>query len=229
MLALYPMRGRDAKACAIRGTLSLALGIGRAIGARAARSSAIRSLRCSRILRGTEYYRHCRILFEGKIVDLRARRSAAGPSARSSSKTLRRARASRRSSSGTNTCARRSDGRTVAIVPDLIAMLDRETAEPITTEDLKYGQRVKVVGASVPPIMRSERALEVWGPKAFGYDEPLDPSNPRETDDAYLEIPSPDSGAIVAAFGDARRGDRARAHGRAASRRRRKPRSRRSS
>jgi hypothetical protein len=30
-----------------------------------------------------------------------------------------------------------------------------------------------VVGASVPPIMRSARALEVWGPRAFGFDEPF--------------------------------------------------------
>ena len=33
MLALYPMSGRAVKDCAIRDTLSLALGIGRAIGA----------------------------------------------------------------------------------------------------------------------------------------------------------------------------------------------------
>ena len=58
-----------------------------------------------------------------------------------------------------------------AIVPDRISILDRETAEPITTEALKYVQRVRVVGASVPPIMRSERALEGWGPRAFGFDE----------------------------------------------------------
>ena len=58
-------------------------------------------------------------------------------------------------------------------MPDLISILDRETAEPITTENLKYGQRVRVVGCSVPPIMRSERALEVWGPQAFGFDEPF--------------------------------------------------------
>ena len=69
----------------------------------------------------------------------------------------------------------RSGDRTLAIVPDLICILDRETAEPITTENLKYGQRVKVVGASVPPIMRSARALEVWGPRAFGFDEPFVP------------------------------------------------------
>ena len=69
----------------------------------------------------------------------------------------------------------RSGDRTLAIVPDLICILDRETGEPITTENLKYGQRVKVVGASVPPIMRSARALEVWGPHAFGFDEPFVP------------------------------------------------------
>jgi len=38
------------------------------------------------------------------------------------------------------------DGEVVASVPDLISILDLETAEPITTERLRYGYRVVVVG-----------------------------------------------------------------------------------
>jgi DUF917 family protein len=46
--------------------------------------------------------------------------------------------------------------------------MDRETADTITTERLKYGQRVKVVAASAPPILRDEAALAVVGPGCFG-------------------------------------------------------------
>ena len=69
----------------------------------------------------------------------------------------------------------RSGAQLLAIVPDLICVLDSETAEPITTEMLRYGQRVKVMGVSVPAIMRTAEALAVFGPAAFGLDEPFRP------------------------------------------------------
>lgn len=171
MLALYPMSGRAVKQCAIRDTLSLALGIGRAIGsARAQQRDPFESLFTH--LRTTEYYRHCRMLFDGKIVDLK--RETLRGWAIGHAIIERCADGQRLEVTFRNEYLRaRSGDRTLAIVPDLISILDRETAEPITTENLKYGQRVRVVGASVPPIMRSERALEVWGPRAFGFDEPF--------------------------------------------------------
>lgn len=173
MLALYPMSGRAVKECAIRDTLSLALGIGRAIGqARKEQREPFESLLAH--LRTTEYYRHCRLLFDGKIVDLKRetlRGWAIGHAIIEDFTGQHRLEVTFRN----EYLRARADGRTLAIVPDLICILDRETAEPITTENLKYGQRVKVVGASVPPIMRSDRALEVWGPRAFGFDEPFVP------------------------------------------------------
>lgn len=44
------------------------------------------------------------------------------------------------------------NGKTVAIVPDLICILDRETAKPITVESLRFGQRVKVLAIRAPEI-----------------------------------------------------------------------------
>jgi DUF917 family protein len=55
------------------------------------------------------------------------------------------------------------------MVPDLITVMDRETADSITTERLKYGQRVKVVGAAAPAMLREARALALVGPAAFGF------------------------------------------------------------
>ena len=60
------------------------------------------------------------------------------------------------------------DGRVLAIVPDLISVLDAQTANPITTEALRYGQRVNIFAMSTPAIIRSPEALEVLGPQAFG-------------------------------------------------------------
>lgn len=60
----------------------------------------------------------------------------------------------------------------VATVPDLICILDRETAEPITVEALRYGQRVKVLAVRAPPMMRTAQALNVVGPQVFGFDAP---------------------------------------------------------
>ena len=47
--------------------------------------------------------------------------------------------------------------------------------EPVPVEAMKYGQRVKVLGVGAPPILRDARALEVWGPRAFGLDRDFEP------------------------------------------------------
>lgn len=69
----------------------------------------------------------------------------------------------------------RADGRLLAIVPDIISILDAETAVPITNETLRYGQRVRVMAVGVPEIMRSEAALRQFGPAAFGLQETYSP------------------------------------------------------
>ncbi len=67
-----------------------------------------------------------------------------------------------------------------ACVPDLVVVLDSDTGLPITTEMLRYGQRVAVIGLPAHPLMRSPEALKVVGPAAFGYDDitftPMDAS-----------------------------------------------------
>jgi DUF917 family protein len=69
----------------------------------------------------------------------------------------------------------RVNGKTKAIVPDLICLVDRETAEPVPVDGLKYGQRLKVIATSAAPIMRTPESLAVFGPHAFGIDEPFVP------------------------------------------------------
>lgn len=172
-VCLYPMHGKDAKRSMVRGTISLAIGLGRSI--REARRSSLDPFQALlEYLRTTPYYQHCRILFEGKTVDL-LRETKAGWAL------------GRVAIEGTGSClGRRLDitfqnehlvalegDKVRTIVPDLIAVLDGATAEPITTEGLKYGQRVKILGISAAPIMRSEAALAVFGPAAFGLPYPF--------------------------------------------------------
>jgi uncharacterized protein len=64
----------------------------------------------------------------------------------------------------------RENGRVVASVPDLITVIDSHTAQTVTTERLRYGQRVSVIAFPCDPIWRSPRGLEIAGPRAFGYD-----------------------------------------------------------
>ena len=61
-------------------------------------------------------------------------------------------------------------GRVLASVPDLITILDSETADAIPTERVRYGQRVTVIAMPCAPIWRSPFGLEMAGPRAFGYD-----------------------------------------------------------
>ncbi len=61
-------------------------------------------------------------------------------------------------------------GRVLASVPDLISVLDVETADAIATERIKYGQRVVVIAFACDPVWRTERGISITGPRAFGYD-----------------------------------------------------------
>ncbi len=67
----------------------------------------------------------------------------------------------------------------LATVPDLITVLDAETGEPITTESLRYGFRVVVLGIPSDYRWRSEAGLNLVGPGYFGYDVSFRPVEER--------------------------------------------------
>ncbi len=64
----------------------------------------------------------------------------------------------------------RIDGEIACIVPDLICLVDTDRGEPITTELVRYGFRVTVLGFPAPPLWTTQQGLAVAGPQAFGYD-----------------------------------------------------------
>ncbi len=63
----------------------------------------------------------------------------------------------------------------LACVPDLISILERETGSAISTEHLRYGQRVVLLGIPAPVVLCSDAALAIVGPAAFGFAEAFAP------------------------------------------------------
>ncbi|MEB7452963.1 DUF917 domain-containing protein [Lysinibacillus sphaericus] len=67
-----------------------------------------------------------------------------------------------------NLLAEKND-QVVAMTPDLICLVDFETLLPVTTESLKYGKRVRVIGLPSHEKWRTAKGIETAGPKYFGY------------------------------------------------------------
>ena len=172
-IAEYAMSGADVKRTAVPRTLSMALALGRAI--RLAREEKRSPFDAIRDTLASTLYQHVRTLFEGKVTDV-DRRTTEGfakgvariaPADGGDDELEIRFQ-------NENLIALRN-GEMVAIVPDLICVVDSESAEPITTEGLRYGQRVRVLGISTPEMMRTPAALAAFGPDAFGLTERFSP------------------------------------------------------
>lgn len=178
-IAEYAMDGATAKRVSVAGTIGLGLRIGRAI--RHAREAHLDPFRHLVETLAETSYSPARTIFGGKVVEVDRRTvdgfakglvriAELGPDPRILHIEFQ----------NENLIAR-VDGRVLAVVPDLICVLDAETAEPITTEELRYGQRVAVMAVAVPPIMCTPEALAVWGPRHFGFDIEYTPMSDAAT------------------------------------------------
>jgi hypothetical protein len=63
----------------------------------------------------------------------------------------------------------RIDGKVLCLPPDLIAILDPATGEPIRTDIMKYGYRGTIVLIPAHERMRTATGIEMFGPRHFGY------------------------------------------------------------
>jgi DUF917 family protein len=158
--AEYTMTVAQARRATVRGSVSLAIRIGQAIGA--AEASAVGTL-----LAEVGAFR----LITGKVSDVERRTTKGfvrgcvvveglGDDA---------GRLVRLELQNENLVALER-GRVLVSVPDLITVLDTETADAIATERVRYGQRVTVIAMPCHPVWRTGRGLELAGPRAFGYD-----------------------------------------------------------
>jgi uncharacterized protein len=158
LIALYPMSGAEARESLIPQTLTLAEDLGRLLRQGFGIEGVLERLGGHR-------------LFEGKVADVERR--TVGGFARGEARIEgigADADSSLRIRFQNEHLIALRDGEVVASVPDLIIVLDAETAEPITTEELRYGFRVVVVAAPSDKRWRTEAGLELVGPRYFGYD-----------------------------------------------------------
>ncbi len=161
-LVMPVMTGAELKATIIRGTLSLAKRIGETVldcRARSIEPAETVAALCNG-----------KVLFTGKIIDVDRRTVqgfARGKLVISAFDDHRRQLAI--DFQNENLIAR-ANGAALCTVPDLITLVVLEDGEAIGTESLRYGLRVAVLAMPAPRELKTPEALEVVGPRAFGYD-----------------------------------------------------------
>lgn len=174
LLVDYPMSGADFKRTAVHRTISMGIAIGEAITH--AREHGLHPIDAMCASTQESIYGRGVVLFRGKVMDVERRTREGFAIGRATLQGMGESQGSEMVIEFQNeNLVAIKDGQIVASVPDIICLLDSEMATAITNERVRYGQRVVVVGIPTPEIMRTEPALKVWGPKAFGYDIPFTP------------------------------------------------------
>ncbi|WP_159587841.1 DUF917 domain-containing protein [Chelativorans xinjiangense] len=164
LVALYPMSGAEVKRGILHGSMSLIKEIGEIMAAerKASRNPA------EALVKRLDGKR----LFTGRVVDI-DRRTVGG---------FARGKAVFKGMDG-------NEGRTfavefqneflicrdeadelLAVTPDLICALDADGGLPVTTEQLRYGLAVTMIGLACDPQWVTPEGLELVGPRYFGYE-----------------------------------------------------------
>jgi DUF917 family protein len=165
-IAEYAMSGKEVKRTAVRNCVSLVLKIGRTIREAAQnKESPLQAL--IDVTEGTNYGKAIPF-FKGKVTDVERRTTAGFAVGSTTIEGMDQFEGKKMSIRFQNENLMASvDGKILATVPDLISIIDTESAHAITTEGLRYGFRVTVIGIPTPEIMRTPEAIRVWGPRYF--------------------------------------------------------------
>jgi uncharacterized protein len=166
VISSYAMTGQQARDSLVPGTLSLCAELGHLIRKAQAEHADPVDAVVSRL--------DGRRLFTGKVIDV-SRRTVTG-FARGDARL-----AGTDDDSGSDLVLRfqnehlvaERNGKVLASVPDLICVLENDSGEAVTTESLRYGQRVTVIAAPADARWHTPAGLEIAGPRYFGYD--IDP------------------------------------------------------
>ncbi len=161
-MAFYPLKGSQVTRALVPDSISMAYRLGEALLlARQERRDPVAEI--ARQLNGRE-------IFRGKIVDVLRRTTAGFVRGEAVIEGLGRGAKQALSLDFQNEfLVARTAERVFVSTPDLICVTDSETGEPITTENLRYGQRISVLGAPCFSRWRSAEGLAIVGPRAFGY------------------------------------------------------------
>jgi uncharacterized protein len=172
MITAYPTTGKQLKEWGVRGTLTFAEKIGATIRqSRSQSTDVVAEVR--KVTNGFE-------VFRGKIVDVQRRTETGFARGELIIDGV--------DGYGGQTCkiAFQNENlvafvgdEALVVTPDLISVLDTDTGVPITTEGLRYGYRVTVLGIPCDARWRLPKGLEIVGPQYFGYDVPYVPIEQR--------------------------------------------------
>lgn len=173
MIAIYPLSGSEVKEAGIKNVVTYAENIGKAIRkAKENKTDPVKALK-----EVTDGYQ----LFEGKVVDIKRETKGGFAQGNAEIKGINEYSDQKLTLNFQNEhLVAKLDGEVIASVPDLITVHDKETGQPITTEGMKYGNRVIVMGTPCSEKWRCEKGLELVGPKYFGYDIEYVPVEERQ-------------------------------------------------
>ncbi|CAI6284704.1 unnamed protein product [Periconia digitata] len=180
-----PVSGAETRRWAVEHTLSLSWRIGREV-ARARKQHRLEDV-ASCIIDAVGGSETGRVLFKGKIVGVERKlwmghvygevivegRDAADASSPFSGKIKipfknENIAAIRLHEGRENKTGEERDEDVLAIVPDLVAVIDAQNGEAIGTPEYRYGLLVHVIGLTASNRWTSPKGIEIGGPKAFG-------------------------------------------------------------
>jgi uncharacterized protein len=172
LLAFYPMTGAVAKKAAVRGTLSLCADLGRRLReARAAHDDPVEAIRAAL---GAE------IIFNGRVKDVLRRTVGGFARGEADIEGLDEHRGHRlRIAFQNEFLIAERDGQTIVTTPDMITLLEAETGTPVTADAMRYGIRVVALAYPCSDHWRTQKGLELVGPRYFGYDLDFRPFTPH--------------------------------------------------
>ncbi len=160
MVSLYPVTAGQARETLIRGSLSKALRIGQIMADHGADACKV----LAEAFDGVH-------LFQGRVRDVERRSEGGFARGKVSLEGIGDFRNREVTLSFQNEFLVAHEGDAVlATTPDLITLLDAYSGQPVTTDGVKYGLPVNVLGLPSDPIWRSEAALKLVGPRYFGLD-----------------------------------------------------------
>ena len=162
-IGLFVMTGKQLREAAVAGTISVVESIGQTIrGAHAAHIDPIEALRTAT---------NGHLIWKGKIADLYRRTETGFARGTTVIEGVEEFEGRTLSIDFQNEFLIAREGeRVIASTPDLITVLDAEAGNAITTESLRYGYRVAVLGMPCDPRWRTQGGIELAGPQYFGYD-----------------------------------------------------------
>lgn len=177
MIALYAMTGRQVKDGAVLGSITAIERIGKAL--REAHENHRDPIEAVRAVTDGS------VIWRGKISDIQRRTETGFARGDATISGLGEHEGQSLQISFQNEfLIARTPERVLITTPDLITLLDAETGQPITTEELRYGFRVVVLAIPCDPRWRSEEGLRLTGPRYFGYDVDYLPYDQRMAESA---------------------------------------------